>query len=249
MRSRPVAGAAFLRYTYTMIKIKKIFAIIVLPLTLVMCNTTPEPKPVEIKFEVDLSSLNFPAGEIKTQIRRTFPLTGIRMIDVMVYYFPYDDAVCLQYRSDFFTHHQFWSRSGRDAFFKALEKYNEDYSARNLDEKNRTSTKQYGVVEGYLYWQMYAITRRVSANMDVELGYAFNDQSPYFAITQNQTTYVDEVSEENDLDSQKITMYFTRAQAQELAKLFNQDYLRTLVPPELGGLRRVVDTDIEVDEY
>jgi len=233
-----------------MIKIKKILLIVVLPLALVMCKTTPrEPKPVEIKFEVDLSSINFPAGIIEAQIRRTFPVSGIRTVEVEVFYFPYDDAVCLVYRSDLFTYHQFWSKSGRESFLQALVNYNADYNERNLNENSRTSTKIYGSVGGYLYWQMFSITRRVSANVDIDLGYTFNERNPYFAVTQNATTYVDKGSEENNLTSQRITMYFIRSQAQELAKLFDQEYLRTLVPPEMGGPRRVIDTDVAVDDY
>jgi len=232
-----------------LMKLNKIIILtIIFALFLGTCSTTPRP-PVEEKFEVDLSSPQFPAGEIDTHIRRTFPLTGIRTISVMVYYFPYEDAVCLQYRSDFFTYHQFWSRSGRDAFLNALEKYNADYDVRNLSDRNRNSTKIYGTVEGYLYWQMYSITRRVSANMEMDLGYAFNEGSPYFTVTQKHTTYVDNSSEENDLDSQQITMFFTRALAQKLAELFDQEYLRTLVPPEMGGPRRIIETDISIDEY
>jgi len=229
---------------------KKIISIIISALILGSCSTTTKPKPpVEEKFEVDLSSPQFPAGEIVTNIRNTFPLSGIKRIDVEVSYFPYEDAVCLKYRSDFFTHHQFWSRSGRDAFLLALENYNADYDVRNLSDRNRNSTKIYGTVEGYLYWQMYSITRRVSANMEMDLGYAFNDGSPYFTVTQKQTTYFDKSSEENDLDSQQITMFFTRAQAKVLADFFNPEYLRYLVPPEMGGPRRVIATDVEVDEY
>jgi len=224
----------------------KLFSIIVLPLALVMCNTTPK-KPAEEKFKVDISSPQFPAGEIEMQIKNTFPISGIRKIGVTVAYYPYDDAVCLQYRSDFFTYYQFWSRSGRDAFLLALENYNADYDVRNFTENNRRTTKVYGEVEGYLYWQMYSITRRVSANMNVELGYAFNERAPYFAVTQKLTTYVDRFSEENNMSSQEITMHFTRAQARELAELFNQEYLRSLIPPEMGG--RIIGTDVEVDEY
>jgi len=229
--------------------IKKILSIVVLPLALVMCNTAPR-KPAEVKFTVDLSSPHqFPAGEIETHIDNMFPLSGIKKIGVEVSYFPYDDAVCLKYKSDLFTYHQFWSLSGREAFLQALENYNVDYSERNIVENNRTTKRVYGAVEGYLYWQMFSITRRVSANMEVNLGYAFSARAPYFTVTQKLTTYEDIFSEENNMNSQEITMYFTRAQARELAELFDQEYLRSLIPPELGGLRRVIATDVEVDEY
>jgi len=227
--------------------IKKIFSIFVFALTLGMCNTTP--RQVEQKFTVDMSSPQLPVGEIETHIRRTFPLTGIKKIIVTVSYYPYDDAVCLRYRSDFFTYYQFWSLDGRGAYLKALEKYNADYTARNLNEKNRKSKSNYGKAEGYLSWQMYSFTRQVAANMDIEFGYAFNDKSPYYAVTQKHTKYEDPISDENDMESQEITMHFTRAQANELAAFFDQDFLRALVPPELSGRRRLINTDADVDYY
>jgi len=98
-----------------------------------------------------------------------------------------------------------------------------------------------------LYWQMLTITRRVMANMDVELGYFFKEGAPYYAVTQKLTTYVDPISSEDNMNSQEITMYFTRAQAQELVALFDQEYLFSLIPPELGGW--ITDPNIDIDEY
>jgi len=228
-----------------------IFALALAALAFGACSSTP-PQPEN--FTVDLSSPQLPAGEIETQIPRMFPLSGLKKILVTVSYFPYEDAVCLNYRSDFFTYNQFWSRDGRNTFLTALEKYNADYTARNLNWRNRrdrmSSPNRYGTVEGYLIWQMASITRRVSANMDVELGYTFSDDSPYYAVTQKLTVWDNPRSdlEEDDLASQEIVMHFTRAQAQELAALFDQDYLRSLIPPEMGGMRNL-GTGIDVDEY
>jgi len=248
--SAPLRGRFFLRHCVIMKLMtnnKFIFIpILALALAFAACPSTPRRTPG--KFSVDLSSPQFPAGEIETQIDRTFPLTGIRKIAVAVSYFPGDDAVCLRYRSDFFTYNQFWSPEGREAFLAALEKYNEDYATRDLDSGNRRSKSKYGVIEGFLAWQMQSFTRRVTANMNVELGYSFKDRAPYYAVTQKLTSYVDNISKENDMNSQEITMYFTRAQAQELAELFDPEYLRGLIPPELGG-RRIDASSVEIDEY
>jgi hypothetical protein len=228
---------------------KKFFSVIIFVLMFAMCSTAP--RRVEEKFTVDLSSPQFQVGEIETQIDRTFPLSGLRKVIITASYFPYEDAVCLRYRSDFFTYHQFWSLSGREAFFKALEAYNGDYAKRSLDMANRRSKSNYGTVEGFLLWQMQSFTRRVGANMDVELGYAFSDRSPYYAVTQKQTVFEDPMntSGENDMASQEITMYFTRAQAQELAALFDQEYLRSLVSPDMSGRRILNNADADTDDY
>jgi len=237
-----------------MITIKKIFSIVVLTLTLAMCNTTPRPpRQVEVKFTVDMSSPQLPVGEFETNIRRTFPLTGLRGIVVTVSYFPYEDAVCLNYRSDFFSYNQFWSLSGREAYIKAIKNYNEEYTSRSLDTADRNSKSKYGTVEGYLVWQMASFTRRVSANMNVDLGYTFFEQqgtrTAFYTVTQKHTTYVDPISEEDDMDSQEITMHFTRAQAQVLADLFDQEFLLALVPPEMRGRRNPVNPNVDWDDY
>ena len=205
--------------------------------------------PKKDNFTVDIFGPAFPAGDIETQIDKTFPMTGLKKIAVEVSYFPYDDAVCLRYRSDFYNYLQFWSGPGREAFLKAFAQYNEDYAMRSLAMKNKKSKKTYGTIEGYLTWQMFSLTRRADANMDVELGYAFKENAPYYAVTQKLTTYVDKISRDNDANSQEITMYFTRAQAQELADFFDPDFLRGLIPPEMGGKRRTVETEVEADLY
>ena len=68
--------------------------------------------------------------------------------------------------------------------------------------------------------------------MNVQLGYQFRDDAPYFSVNQREAEYKEEMSRDNNRTSTAITMYFTRAQAAELAALFDQSFLRTVaVPP------------------
>jgi len=211
-------------------------------LLLTGCNSTPAVG----KFAVSPSSPNLPVGDVETQIRRTFPLSGIRKINVNVTYFPFEDAVCLRYRSDYFLYQQFWSANGREVFLRALEKYAADYEARDLDMNNKKSKSVYGSTVGYLIWQTASFTSQARANMDVEHGYGFNDKSPYFAVTQKLTTYEDRIDIEKNRNSQEITMFFTRAQAQELAALFDQAFLKALIPTDMKimPVNPVVDVDV-----
>jgi hypothetical protein len=225
---------------------KIIFSIFVFILALAACST--KPKLDDGKFRVDLSSPQFPAGEIETQIDKPFRLTGPKKIAVAVSYFPFEDAVCLSYRSDFFAYRQFWSREGRETFLKSFEKYGADYADRNLDAGNKTSKKSYGAAEGVLAWQMLRFTRRVTAGMNMEFGYSFKERAPYYAVTQKMAFYEDAISKENNMTSQEITMYFTRAQAQELAALFDQGHLFSLIPDEWSGGARDLP-GVDADEY
>jgi len=211
----------------------------------ISCNTIN--KPVRQKFTVSLSSPQIPIGEIEVQFSSFMSLGSLKKENVNVIYFPREDAVCLQYRREFITYHQFWSYNGRQTFITALQRYNEDYSSRDLELKSRKTKRKYGVVEGYLIWQMYTFTVQARANMNLELGYEFKDRAPYFLVNQREAEYKEEISRDNNRTSATVPMYFTRAQAAELEALFDQNYLRGLVSPA-GGLIPVI-SDPERDEY
>ena len=157
---------------------------------------------------------------------------------VEVLYFPREDAVCLKYRREMTTYYQFWSYAGRQTFITALEKYNRDYNERSLITKNRKTIRSYGVVEGYLYWQMFSFTVQAQGNMNVQLGYQFRDDAPYFSVNQREAEYKEEMSRDNNRTSAAVTMYFTRAQAAELAALFEQSFLQTVAIPSGAAVNK-----------
>ena len=135
---------------------KKIFTIILIALVLGACVTAGRTRK-EV-FIVDHDSPQISMGEIEVQMKKTFPLPGIKKTTVTISYFPSEDAVCLRYSDNFMTYNQFWSRSGRAAFVKALEEYKEDYAARNLDRRGGIRAKRkYGSADGYLIWQMSSL--------------------------------------------------------------------------------------------
>jgi len=206
---------------------------------LASCGTLGKPKE---KFTVSLRSPHVPIGEIETQFNAFLSFGSLKKDIVKVSYFPREDAVCLQYRRDLVTYHQFWSYSGRQSFITALEQYNTDYNARTLITKNRKTIRQYNTVEGYLYWQMYRFTVQAKANMKVEIGYQFRDNSPYFSIHQRETEYKEDMSRDNNRTSPAITMFYTRAQAAELAAIFDQASLQNALSSSTGVIEES-DTD------
>ena len=114
-----------------------------------------------VKFTVDLRSPQLPIGEIEAQFNNLFPMPGIKTVNIIVIYFPYEDAVCLNYSLNTYTYHQFIHREGRVAFVKAFEQYNSDFESRRLREgRNHRSKTQYGVIEGcFLFWQQMPVAR------------------------------------------------------------------------------------------
>jgi hypothetical protein len=184
------------------------------------------------KFNVDLVSPKVDVSEIEAQFNRPFPLMGVAKQDIKVTYFPFEDAVCLEYRINGYTYHQFWHKTGRESFVNALEKYKGDYTAQKLRNKNTKTKTQYGVIkESYLRWQSFAITAPRTGNMEMELGYYFRDGSPFFSVTQLPAFFESpSLQKENNDYSPEIPIFFTRAQADELASLFSQDYLISITP-------------------
>jgi hypothetical protein len=83
--------------------------------------------------------------------------------------------------------------------------------------------------------------------MNVELGYGFYDRSPYFTVNQRSTQFIDPISPQDVFNSAQTCFYYTRAQTEEVLKLFDQQFLDGLA---LGGRRINVPTkDIDADEY
>jgi len=199
---------------------KKLIIIFFLGLLVSSCKTTPVVKTVD--FTVNMNSPQHTIGEVELQIEPLLGFGKIKKQNVIVLYFPKEDAVCLRYKYEFFTYNQFWDRRGRRIFINALKEYNEDYEMRNLKRNSKKSQQKYGSVRGYLVWQQASFTVRAFANMDVDLGYGFKEKSPYFTVLQRDAEYIDAMTRDNSRTSQNITMYFTRAQAAELAEIFEQ---------------------------
>jgi len=208
----------YLYYIYSM-KINFVFVPICLFL-LVSCNITPPP--IEEKFTVSLDSLQKPISVIEGQYETAL---AIKKNNINVIFFPEDDIVALQYKVDLVTYYQFWNRYGRDTFISSLEKYNKEYDERTISSNGKKTLKNYGRINGYLIWRMSTFTVQAKANVNIDIGYIFYRKLPYFTITQRETTYVNPNDKNNTATSKQKTIYFTRAQAADLAEIFDQAFL------------------------
>jgi hypothetical protein len=230
---------------------KKIISILIIALSLNSCNLFRKEilrrESIPTPLTVDFRSPQMPAGQIEAQFNRAFPLTGIIKREINVSYYPYEDAVCLQFRLNTLTYHMFWHKAGREAFVKALAKYNDDFSAQKLTNRNNRTKNQYGTVENnYLIWYMSSFTTRANGNMNTELGYYFREDSPFFAITLLEAYYKSRTLEKSDdQTSPVIPVFFTRSQAEELAAFFDESYLRSLAPNIQPAQRINPDADFE----
>ena len=234
-----------------MLNLKKFYFLSVLIVTcfvfLSACGSLGQTKE---KFVVALNSPHVQVGEIETQFNTFMSFGGLKKNLVKVFYYPREDAVCLQYRREFTTYNQFWSSTGRQTFLAALVQYNSEYNERTLTVQNRKNIRVYGNVGGYLYWQMYRFTVQAKSSVKVELGYQFRDNSPYFSIHQREAEFKEEMTRDHDRTSPAITMYFTRAQASILAEMFDQETLQqALLTPTAEKELGEEEFDGERDAY
>jgi hypothetical protein len=214
----------------------KYIAVLFLALSLTVCSST---KIKEEPFIVDFDLPKIPAGVLEAHFDGFFNIGSLRKADVTIDYVPAEDAVCLQYRIDFMTYYQYWSREGRADYLRALEQYKEDYTLRNLSPKGSRKTKrQYGRVEAYLIWQAASYTVRAKANTWVELGYDIknvsNNRASFFTLYQKEAVFEREMAGNELRSTKNMPIYLTRAQADELAAFFDQDFLRGLAGGKIG---------------
>jgi hypothetical protein len=224
--------------------IKKLSIILSICVTISACKTINAVRAED--FTVNMNSPQITIGEIELQLETLMGMGKLKKQNVTVLYFPREDAICLKYKYEFYTYNQFWNRRGRLNFINALQKYNEDYDARNLQRSYSKSQQKYGTVRGYLIWQQLSFTVQAYASMNVDLGYTFKDRAPYFSVYQRDTEYFDSRARDNNRTSPNVTMYFTRAQAMELAELFEQyiipdlnlqeDYKEADIPEKKGDV-------------
>jgi hypothetical protein len=205
------------------------------------CASTPKEEP----FSVNLNSPRHEAGSFEAYLDRTFSLGKINKNTIAVYYYPLEDAVCLQFNVMFVNCNQFWDRDGREAFVKAFERYQEEYDQRKLGKGNRKTRGMYGEVQGYFTWKKTAIGVQAHGSPKIKLGYQFKGKSVFFTTTQMESYYEDPQGHSRNQTSPITELYFTRSQAESLVALFKQEYLRSLsLPPKTGTV-----SDSELDKY
>jgi hypothetical protein len=185
------------------------------------------------------------ADTIEAQFDNELSVGDIKKEKITVSYFPNEDAVCLEFKLEFTTFYQIWTKEGRETFIRALENYKTDYENKSLGKGSQKTRRQYGTVNGYLIWQMLSFTAPAGEAAVIDLGYFFKQKLPYFTINQREVTFKDPSNSDVSKKSQRIPIYFTRAQADRLAELFNQDYLRGLAA---GNIPDEVP-EIDVDDY
>lgn len=171
----------------------------------------------------------FPVGAVEAQFDRFFS-SKVNKSEVQAVFYPRLNAVSLEFRYQLLKYRQFWDESARKQFAASLELYKRDFEDRKLIDNRRKTRAAYGTVKGRLEWEISRFTRTRISNPTIEIGYRFKENSAFFAtIMRSAKEVIGDEDSTDPIDSQQVNMYLTRAQADEIAMLFDQARLIELL--------------------
>jgi len=196
---------------------------------LLVCSCAIPPPPRT--FSVDLKSPNCEAGNIEAYFDRYLSIGSLKKNPVSVFYYPKEDAVCLQFKVQYISCKQFWDKTGRDAFTAAFKRYQEEFEQKKLSVKGRKGREVYGKVPGYFMWKKTPVSLQAYGNPEFAFGYQFKDDAVFFTATQTESRYEDPISRDRSETSPVLVLYFTRTQAESLIALFDREHLQGLAMP------------------
>jgi len=167
----------------------------------------------------------FSLGSVNVWLDKMFS-SQLKETDAAVVFIPRKNEVTLEFRHESITYRLFWNEEARQHYIKALSRYMEEFENKKLVSGSRKTQSIYGKHPSYFEWETFSFSATYSSSPVVELGYRFNENAVYFTILQRPAK---EETGKSPRDSSQFTVYFSRAQAENLAKLFDQTYLLELV--------------------
>ena len=200
---------------------KKLFFLFAAVLLSVSCSHTGST----VKYPNMIADMDpYSIGSVNASLDQTFSFQ-VKSVTAEVFFHPRENEVVLEWNNNMAQYWQFWDEPCRQLFIEALKRYNEDFASQNLTAKYSKSRAIYGKQKGRLHWKTLKISTTYRASPNIEFGYRFRDNAPYFTTNQPEAKVENITDERGVTKSPAIPMYFTRAQAEELAKLFDQAFL------------------------
>jgi hypothetical protein len=171
------------------------------------------------------------AGAIIAGVKPPFS-SRLRQVEVQVTYHPRTDTVVFQFPYQTVTYRQYWNTHNRETLLAAISRYQTDFAAKNLPALRRGKMRRtYGALESITEWGTFKFMVASRSYPKVELGYTFNQNSPYFIITQLEAKNELATSDNTRTNSLRLTLYFTRAMAEDLAAALDRSRHLALLPP------------------
>ncbi|MFW6366557.1 MAG: hypothetical protein ACOC2H_08825, partial [Spirochaetota bacterium] len=162
--------------------------------------------------------------------------------DIVITFHPRSNDVSLDFKFQVSKNCLYLDQTARSAFRTAVERYMQDFEQKNLNRKGQTGRDAYGTAGTVHRWGLFQLN--ALARPDVQYGYLFLEESPYFTLTipgsKNELFPSSRIKE-----SVTITLYFTRAQAETLVQYLDQD----LLLDRLNKQDIPLNMDTRPDEY
>jgi hypothetical protein len=198
---------------------------------------TSRPVPYEI---ADLDPVRIGAVEAGL----TDLLGNVQQRTMEVFFDPRGNLVSFEFKHETVKNRQSWPLKSRQQFVSALSRYEADFAERNLVTDRATRTRRiYGQTDGVIEWGQFAYN--YSTKVDYSLGYIFKERKVYFTISQPSGVDDDTASSDAPKSSQIITVYLSRAQAGEIAKYFDQQFLLDQIAARLPSLQNAAPDEYE----
>ena len=208
-------------------------------LLFISCQTDPALKYPNMIANID----PFQIGSVNASLDRTFS-SQLKEVTMNVIFHPRENEVSLEFSNDMSQYQQFWNKAARQLFKEALNRYEEDFSNKNLTTKYNKSRGVYGRVKGKFYWKTLKISSTYRSTPHFELGYRFRNDTPYFSAYQRTAKEESGANRQGISESPSYSIYFTRAQGEELSKLFDDAFLLELIADKIPA-----STGSDRDEY
>ena len=167
------------------------------------------------------------AGVVKADFPKFFS-NSLTLKEIGTQFDPRKNTVILSFSYQGINYKQVWDEQDRQLFTAALERYKQDYANKALIKKPQKTRKAYGSFQTDLQWQMFKFSSVSRSKPKVDIGYRYLDNSWHLLLSQREARELT-VNSERDVSSPRISIYFTRAKAEDLAAIFDQAYLVSLV--------------------
>jgi hypothetical protein len=195
-----------------------------------------------------------PIGVVPLQLDKLFS-TQVEKKDVDAFFDPRRDFVYLQFRVQGIVYRQHWSGENRQKFINALDEYKKAYVEKNLPTKGLKgirAERAFGMADGFTEWGQTGLAGALMNAKSyplLEFGYKFKKESPYFIVIMRSARDITTSGDVYKNESLEITTYYTRAQADALVALFDQQYLLSFLGAKADPNYSQPDVEPDDDGY
>lgn len=145
----------------------------------------------------------------------------------------------------------FINEDTRKKFKSNVERYIEEFEARQLSKKGKIY-KKYGEEPARLEWGTFSSMIDAHGNGKIQFGYRFLNDSPYFTVTVWPVKNLEKQKAAGSDKSVKIQFFYTKKQAETLANLLENKNLSEKLKPYFENetnSKNDQNSEIESDKY